>query len=63
MILSFQNQQVLIGPGSVSNQVMETKVRSVYDIFDKRRKTFDAIQADKDDMAQLKELEAELKNR
>ena len=62
-MLSFQNQQVLIGPGSVSNQVMETKVRSVYDIFDKRRKTFDAIQADKDDMAQLKELEAELKNR
>lgn len=62
-MLSFQNQQVLIGPGSVSNQVMETKVRSVYDIFDKRRKTFEAIQADKDDMAQLKELEAELKNR
>lgn len=62
-MLSFQNQQVLIGPCSVSNQVMETKVRSVYDIFDKRRKTFDAIQADKDDMAQLKELEAELKNR
>ena len=62
-MLSFQNQQVLIGPGSVSNQVMETKVRSVYDIFDKRRKTFEAIQADKDDMVQLKELEAELKNR
>lgn len=62
-MLSFQNQQVLIGPGSVSNQVMETKVRSVYDIFDKRRKAFDAIQADKDDMAQLRELEAELKSR
>ena len=62
-MLSFQNQQVLIGSGSVSNQVMETKVRSVYDIFDKRRKALDAIQADKDDMAQLKELEAELKNR
>lgn len=62
-MLSFQNQQVLIGPGSVSNQVMETKVRSVYDIFDKRRKAFDAIQADKDDMAQLRELEAEIKSR
>ena len=54
-ILSFQEKDILVGRGGVSNEQAETKAREEYETFDARRKAFDALQADQDD---IKELEA-----
>lgn len=54
-LLSFQNKEILSGNGIVSNERAEAKAREEYNNFDARRKQFDALQADKDD---IKELEA-----
>ena len=42
---------------------MKDKVKAIYSKFDKRRKEADAIQADEDDLKELKQLEKELKRR
>ena len=54
-ILSFQEKDILSGKGDVSNEQAETKAREEYENFDARRKEYDALQADQDD---IKELEA-----
>ena len=54
-ILSFQEKDILSGKGVVSNEQAETKAREEYENFDARRKEYDALQADQDD---IKELEA-----
>lgn len=55
LILAFQEKDILTGKGAISNEQAEAKARQEYDGFDTRRKAFDAIQADQDD---IKELEA-----
>ena len=62
-ILEFQDKEVLIGSGSVSNQQMEQKVREIYDEFDNNRKHLEAQQADEEDLKELENLEKELKSR
>lgn len=62
-ILLSNDQQLLVGAGSVSNLQMESFVHKVYDEFDKRRKLFDAEEADKEDLQDLLDLENELKKR
>lgn len=62
-ILLSNDQQLLVGPGSVSNLQMESFVYKVYDEFDKRRKQIDAEEADKEDLQDLLALENELKKR
>lgn len=62
-ILEFQDKNVLIGTGSISNQLMEEKVREIYNDFDKQRKQLDAKQADEEDLKELENLEQELKSR
>jgi hypothetical protein len=59
-ILNFSDRKILTGSGSVSKLEMEETVGKVYDDFDKRRKTFEALQADQQD---LEELEKQLKTR
>lgn len=54
-ILTFQEKDILNGKGTVSNEQAEAKAREEYEGFDARRKQFDALQADQDD---IKELEA-----
>ena len=54
-ILSFQEKDILNGKGTVSNDQAEAKAREEYEDFDARRKEFEALQADQDD---IKELEA-----
>ena len=44
--------------GSVSNEMAEQKARDEYDSFDSRRKQYEALKADQDD---IKELEAFVK--
>ncbi len=62
-ILEFQDKKILTHFGSISKPAMEKHVRAVYADFDKRRKKYDALQADKDDMEELKQIEKEIKKR
>jgi len=57
-ILASSDKKVLTSSGSVSNAQMEETVRKIYDDFDAGRKSFEAHQADQQD---LSELEQEIK--
>ena len=59
-ILELNEKNILQGKGSVSNAIMENKVKEIYEQFDNWRKTYDAIQADNQD---LEEIQKELKKR
>ena len=56
-LLSFQGQKILNDNGSVSNSVMENHVKHVYETFDSRRKAYEAVLADQEDLKLLEELE------
>jgi hypothetical protein len=60
-ILTFNEQPLLTGKGKISHKQMEKKVRDIYQLFDQKRKAFDAQQADADDLQALKQLEQEIK--
>lgn len=62
-LLQFQNKSVLKGAGSVSKKQMEKKVEAEYQIYDTRRKQYEAIQADKIDDDELKLLDKKIKSR
>ena len=61
-ILEFNDKNVLQGSGSVSNALMEEKVRAIYSEFDTKRKAFDAQQADALELEELKQLESKIKS-
>ena len=42
---------------------MEKQVSEIYKSFDKRRKEFEALQADNEDLEELRKLEQEIKNK
>ena len=54
-LLTFQGKDILSGKGTISNDEAEIKAREEYESFDARRKQFDAIQADQDDIMELEE--------
>ena len=58
-ILNFSDRKILTGSGSVSKIRMEETVEKVYEDFDARRKSFEALQADQHD---LEELEKQIKS-
>jgi len=60
-ILESNDRKVLIGKGSVSNVLMEKKVKEIHDEFYARRKGFEALQEDKSDMEELRRMEEKLK--
>ena len=62
-LLNFQSKKVLVGAGSISTKQMEDKVDAVYNEFDQRRKAYEALEADKQDADELKQLESEIKSR
>jgi hypothetical protein len=62
-ILEFQDKKVLIGTGSISNQMMEEKVREIYNDFEQQRRKLAAKLADEEDLKELENLEKELKSR
>ena len=62
-LLQFQNKDVLRNAGSVTNKEMETRVETVYEEFDQRRKRADAQLADQMDDEELKQLEQQIVNR
>lgn len=59
-LLEFNNKSVLKDAGKVSKKQMEEKVSEIYNAFDNRRKKYEAIQADEED---LKAIEQHIKKR
>ncbi len=59
-MLEFQDKNILRNAGSISNQQMEDKVREIYATFDKRRKEYEAREADDNDLLELKEIEEKI---
>ncbi len=62
-LLQFQQKAILQGAGSISTAEMEKQVESIYTDFDQRRRTFDAIEADREDTAELRAIEEQVKHR
>ncbi|MDO9510263.1 MAG: virulence RhuM family protein [Bacteroidales bacterium] len=62
-ILDFQDKKILKHQGSISKAEMEKQVSEIYISFDKRRTEFEALQADQEDLEELKKLEQEVKNK
>lgn len=62
-ILDFQDKKILTNAGSISKVQMEKQVAEIYANFDKRRKEFEALQADNEDLEELKKLEQEIKTK
>ena len=62
-LLQFQQKAILQGAGSISTAEMEKQVEGIYTDFDQRRRTFDAIEADREDVAELRAIEEQVKHR
>jgi hypothetical protein len=62
-ILAFNEKPLLTGKGDISNAAMEEKVRELYALFDKKRKTQEAEQADLEDLAELKLVEEKIEKK
>ncbi len=62
-ILDFQDKKILTNAGSISKAEMEKRVSKIYSQFDQRRKEYEALQADNEDLEELKKLEQEIKNK
>ena len=62
-ILASNDLQVLIGLGSMGNEQMEEIARKVYEEFDARRKTFEALEEDRHDIEVLDKVQKRLKKR
>lgn len=62
-ILLANDQPLLTNAGQVSKERKDAYAWRVYEEFNTRRKRQEAIDADREDMEQLKELEAEIKHR
>lgn len=60
-ILDLHDKKILKNAGSLSKSEMEKYVREVYINFDMRRKEYEAIEADKEDLEELKRIEQEIK--
>ena len=56
-MLTFQNQTILPDAGQISNQVMEKRVRDIYEQYDQRRREYEALESDRQDMLELQEIE------
>lgn len=62
-LLAYQGQNILVGNGKVSNFDMETYVREVYARFDDKRKHYEAVLADEEDIKYLEDLENVIKKK
>lgn len=59
-LLEFNDKPLLTDKGSISKIAMEEKVREIYDLFDKKRKIYEARQADLQD---LEDVENQIKGK
>lgn len=61
-ILEFQDKNILTGKGSVSNAEMEKQAREIYSKFDRKRKEYEALEANKEDLNEIINLEKQIKS-
>lgn len=59
-ILEFNEKPLLTGKGKISNAAMKEKVEQLYQLFDTHRKTYEAKQADEQDLEELTHLEQKI---
>ncbi|OFX84023.1 MAG: hydroxyacid dehydrogenase [Bacteroidetes bacterium GWF2_33_16] len=62
-LLNFQNKNILKGTGTISNAQMESLVAKVYEEFAQQRIEFEALQADQDDLNEIKAIENKIQKR
>ena len=62
-ILDFHDKKILNHTGSISKLEMENKVKEIYTDFDKKRKEYNALKADSDDLKELKQIEESIKKK
>lgn len=62
-LLEFNGYPVLQGAGSIRHEIMEQKVREIYDLFNAQRKKYEAELEDKQELAELESLAKSLKKR
>lgn len=62
-IIEFNDKEILKNNGTISHNQMEKMVEKVYETFDKKRKEQEAIEADFQDLEELKQIEERLKVR
>ena len=60
-IITFNDKLVLTNKGSISNAQMEKAIEALYEKFDTKRKQADAMQADEQDLKELKAIENQIK--
>ena len=60
-MLTFNEQPILEGPGSVSHDDMKLVAHERYDAFDANRRAAEALAADAEDLKQIEDLEEKLK--
>ncbi|MGZ5208531.1 MAG: virulence RhuM family protein [Sulfuricurvum sp.] len=62
-IIEFNDKEVLKGHGSVGHEQMKKMVGKVYETFDAKRKSIEAIEADAEDLKELQQIEEKVKSR
>jgi len=62
-MLQFNEQAVLDGAGSVSNEDMKRIVEGRYEVFDAKRREREALEADAEDLKEIEEVEKDLKRK
>lgn len=62
-IIEFNDKKLLSHKGAVSNAQMKKMVEAMYEAFDGKRKTLEAIEADEQDLNELEQLEESIKSR
>lgn len=59
----FRQKAILQGAGSITTAEMEKQVENIYADFDQRRRAFDALEADREDVIELRAIEEQVKHR
>jgi len=62
-IIEFNDKKLLSHKGTVSNAQMKKMVEAMYEAFNGKRKTLEAIEADEQDLNELEQLEESVKSR
>ena len=60
-MLASNDQSILTGPGTLSNETMKSIAQDRYESFDSRRRSLEASQADAEDLTAIENLEHQLK--
>ena len=62
-LLNFQNKKILQGSGTISSSEMEAIVANIYEEFHQKRKQYEALTADQNDLEEIKEIESRVRKR